>query len=58
MIFKVNYFCFKQELEDFCFKFCVNHLTSVSQTDAFTQLDDITIKGFIQKAGKYGAFKY
>ncbi|KXJ15070.1 RCC1 and BTB domain-containing protein 1 [Exaiptasia diaphana] len=46
------------ELEDFCFKFCVNHLTLVSQTDAFTQLDDITIKGFIQKAGKYGAFRY
>ncbi|CAH3163860.1 unnamed protein product [Porites lobata] len=46
------------DLEEFCFKFCVNHLTAVTQTEAFNQLDDTTVKEFIQKAAKWGAFKY
>lgn len=45
-------------LEEFCFKFCVNHLTAVTQTEAFNQLDESMIKEFIQKAAKRGAFKY
>jgi len=46
------------DLEEFCFKFCVNHLTAVTQTEAFNQLDEGTVKEFIQKAAKWGAFKY
>jgi len=47
-----------QDLEDICFKFCVNHLTAVTQTEAFNHLDEETVKAFIQKAAKWGAFKY
>ncbi|XP_031564705.1 RCC1 and BTB domain-containing protein 1-like [Actinia tenebrosa] len=47
-----------KKLEEFCFQFCVNHLTAVSQTDAFAHLDEATLKGFVQKAGQRGAFKY
>lgn len=46
------------DLEEFCFKFCINHLTAVTQTKAFNHLDEGTVKEFIKKAGKYGAFKY
>ncbi|EDO27021.1 predicted protein, partial [Nematostella vectensis] len=47
-----------KKLEDFCFQFCVNHLTAVTQTDAFAHLDDVTVKNFIKRAGNCGAFKY
>jgi len=49
---------FLKDLEDICFKFCVNHLTAVTQTEAFNHLDEETVKAFIQKAAKWGAFKY
>ena len=49
---------FSKVLEEFCFKFCVNHLTAVTQTEAFNHLDEGTVKEFIQKAAKWGAFKY
>ncbi|XP_077584598.1 RCC1 and BTB domain-containing protein 1-like isoform X1 [Stigmatopora nigra] len=45
------------DLEDFCFKFCVNHLTRVTQTDAFQQIDGDLLKDFICRAGRCGAFK-
>jgi len=44
-------------LEQFCFRFSLNHLTDVTQTDAFRQLDGDTVKEFIIKAGANGAFK-
>ncbi|XP_038050158.1 RCC1 and BTB domain-containing protein 1-like [Patiria miniata] len=47
-----------QELEDFCFKFAVNHMTAVVQTEAFQNLDDYYLKEFLTKAAKWGAFKY
>lgn len=47
-----------QELEDFCFRFALNHLTAVTQTEAFSQLDESILKGFIMKAAQAGAFKY
>ncbi|GAB6029092.1 RCC1 and BTB domain-containing protein 2 [Chamberlinius hualienensis] len=47
-----------KDLEEFCFRFAVNHLTAVVQTEAFSQLDESTIKGFILKAAVEGAFKY
>lgn len=47
-----------QDLEEFCFKFCVNHMTAVTQTEAFQKLDENTLKDFILKASRWGAFKY
>ncbi|GAB1298958.1 RCC1 and BTB domain-containing protein 1 [Apodemus speciosus] len=45
------------DLEEFCFKFCINHLTEVTQTTAFWQMDGPLLKEFIAKASKCGAFK-
>ncbi|GFT24725.1 RCC1 and BTB domain-containing protein 1 [Trichonephila clavipes] len=50
-------YCAK-ELEDFCFGFALNHLTAVAQTEAFNKLDEPTLKNFIYKAARHGAFKY
>lgn len=47
-----------QELEDFCFRFALNHMTAVTQTKAFADLDEVVLKEFIRKAGQAGAFKY
>lgn len=47
-----------QELEDFCFRFAMNHMTAVTQTEAFSNLDETVVKGFILKAAQSGAFKY
>ncbi|XP_018620658.1 RCC1 and BTB domain-containing protein 2 isoform X2 [Scleropages formosus] len=46
-----------RDLEEFCFKFCVNHLTAVTQTQAFTDMDHELLKNFISKASRFGAFK-
>lgn len=46
-----------QDLEEFCFKFCINHLTEVTQSAAFWQMDGPLLKEFIAKASKCGAFK-
>jgi len=46
-----------RELEDFCFKFSLNHMTAVTQTEAFAKLDEGTVKDFIMKAAQNGAFK-
>jgi len=46
-----------QELEEFCFKFSLNHMTNVTQTEAFAKLDEGTVKDFITKAAQSGAFK-
>lgn len=47
-----------QDLEEFCFRFALNHLTAVVQTDAFHKLEESVVKTFITKAALYGAFKY
>ncbi|OQR73389.1 RCC1 and BTB domain-containing protein 1-like [Tropilaelaps mercedesae] len=47
-----------KELEDFCFRFAMNHTTAVVQTEAFSKLDDVTLKDFIVRAAKYGAFRH
>ena len=36
-------------MEDFCFKFSLNHMTAVTQTEAFAKLDEGTVKDFIMK---------
>ena len=46
-----------KDLEEFCFKFCLNHMTAVTQTEAFQKLDDELCKMFIAKAAQNGAFK-
>ncbi|XP_047457554.1 RCC1 and BTB domain-containing protein 1-like [Mugil cephalus] len=46
-----------EELEEFCFRFCVNHLTEVTQTAAFWQVDGGLLKDFIGRASQCGAFK-
>ncbi|KAM8974940.1 RCC1 and BTB domain-containing protein 2 [Pelodytes ibericus] len=46
-----------QDLEEFCFRFCINHMTVVTQTDAFAEMDSDLLKNFINKASRAGAFK-
>ncbi|XP_031661402.1 RCC1 and BTB domain-containing protein 1 isoform X1 [Oncorhynchus kisutch] len=46
-----------EDLEEFCFKFCVNHLTEVTQTAAFWQIEGNLLKEFISRASRCGAFK-
>ena len=45
------------DLEKFCFKFSLNHMTAVTQTDAFLNLEENILKDFITKAANQGAFK-
>uniref|UniRef100_A0A7N6A510 BTB domain-containing protein n=1 Tax=Anabas testudineus TaxID=64144 RepID=A0A7N6A510_ANATE len=46
-----------EDLEEFCFRFCVNHLTQVTQTGAYWQMDGAVLKEFIIRASRCGAFK-
>lgn len=46
-----------KELEDFCFKFFLNHMSAVVQSEGFNLLDEKTVKTFIAKAAKSGVFK-
>ncbi|XP_025067554.1 RCC1 and BTB domain-containing protein 2 isoform X2 [Alligator sinensis] len=46
-----------QDLEEFCFRFCINHLTVVTQTQGFAEMDHDLLKNFISKASRVGAFK-
>ncbi|CAG2177086.1 unnamed protein product [Oppiella nova] len=45
------------ELEDLCFIYALAHLTQVTQTKAFKDMDPRIFKAFIIKASKKGAFK-
>lgn len=47
-----------KELEMFCFRFAMNHLTAVTQTESFMALDGDTVKRFVLKASQNGAFKH
>ncbi|CAB1329012.1 unnamed protein product, partial [Coregonus sp. 'balchen'] len=44
----------RSDLEEFCFKFCVNHLTDVTQTAAFWQIQGNLLKEFICRASRCG----
>ncbi|XP_023712816.2 RCC1 and BTB domain-containing protein 1 [Cryptotermes secundus] len=46
-----------KELEEYCFKFSLNHMTAIIQTEGFTSLEEPIVKDFIRKAAKFGAFK-
>ncbi|XP_041127512.1 RCC1 and BTB domain-containing protein 1-like, partial [Polyodon spathula] len=39
-----------EDLEEFCFKFCVNHVTEVTQTAGFWQIDGSLLKEFISQS--------
>ncbi|XP_061158754.1 RCC1 and BTB domain-containing protein 1-like [Syngnathus typhle] len=47
-----------EDLEEFCFRFCISHLTQVTQTPTFSQVDGNVLKGFIIRASYAGAFRY
>ncbi|KAM9783955.1 RCC1 and BTB domain-containing protein 1-like isoform 2-T2 [Syngnathus typhle] len=47
-----------EDLEEFCFRFCIRHLTQVIQTATLSQVDGNVFKGFIIRASYAGAFKY
>uniref|UniRef100_A0A1B6FAI1 BTB domain-containing protein n=1 Tax=Cuerna arida TaxID=1464854 RepID=A0A1B6FAI1_9HEMI len=44
-------------LEEFCFKFSLNHMTAVILSSGYSELDDVIAKNFIREAAKSGAFK-
>ncbi|XP_026279379.1 RCC1 and BTB domain-containing protein 1 isoform X1 [Frankliniella occidentalis] len=46
-----------EDLRKFCFNFILNHMTAVSQTVAFSSLDENTFRELIVKAGEAGVFK-
>lgn len=47
-----------RELQDFSFRFILNHMTAVTQTEAFMNLDEGVTKNLIKIAGQMGAFKF
>ncbi|ESO96017.1 hypothetical protein LOTGIDRAFT_214601 [Lottia gigantea] len=47
-----------KSLEEFCFRFAMNHLTEVTQSEAFNNLDEYVLKELIRRAAQAGAFKY
>ncbi|XP_018368579.1 PREDICTED: RCC1 and BTB domain-containing protein 1-like [Trachymyrmex cornetzi] len=47
----------EEELEEFCIRFAINHMTAVTQTESFANLNGNTLKTFIIKIGKAGVFK-
>lgn len=46
-----------ESLEEFCFRFAMNHMSDVVATEAFAQLDHDVIVHFITRAALRGAFK-
>ncbi|XP_075236817.1 RCC1 and BTB domain-containing protein 1-like isoform X2 [Lycorma delicatula] len=46
-----------RELEDFCLKYSLNHMTAIVQSEAFLTFDLETMRDFIQKAAQAGAFR-
>ncbi|XP_018360145.1 PREDICTED: RCC1 and BTB domain-containing protein 1-like [Trachymyrmex cornetzi] len=47
----------EEELEEFCIRFAINHMTAVTQTESFANLDENTLRTFIIKTGRAGVFK-
>ncbi|XP_075996550.1 RCC1 and BTB domain-containing protein 1-like [Genypterus blacodes] len=46
-----------EDLEEFCFRYCVNHLTLVTQSEAFWLMDGEMLKEFISRASRCSVFK-
>uniref|UniRef100_A0A914WLK2 BTB domain-containing protein n=1 Tax=Plectus sambesii TaxID=2011161 RepID=A0A914WLK2_9BILA len=47
-----------KDLEEYCFQFCLNHMTAVTQSESFGRLDECSVKHFVAEAAKHGAFKH
>lgn len=47
-----------QDLEEYCLRFAVHHLTAVVQTETFSKLEEATMKHFISRVARMGAFRY
>lgn len=45
-------------LQEFCFRFILNHMTAVTQTESFMHLDEVVTKNLIRLAAQFGAFKF
>ncbi|CAJ0922686.1 unnamed protein product, partial [Mesorhabditis belari] len=45
------------ELEDHCYKFCMDHMTAITHSDAFRRLDAHSMRHLICRAAKNGLFK-
>ena len=46
-----------QKLEERCYRFAMNHLTQVVQSETFNQIDGSIAKVIIQKVAQLGAFR-
>lgn len=46
------------DLQKFSFRFILNHMTAVTQTEAFMHLDEAVTKQMIKLAAQFGAFKF
>ncbi|XP_065335272.1 RCC1 and BTB domain-containing protein 1-like isoform X2 [Cloeon dipterum] len=46
-----------KELEEYVFKFCVDHMTDVISSDAFKTFKPDTVSEFLRRAAQHGAFK-
>lgn len=47
---------YTQDLEEFCFRFCIDHLT-ITQISGFAEMEHDFLKNFSSKASRVGAFK-
>ncbi|OAD53000.1 RCC1 and BTB domain-containing protein 1 [Eufriesea mexicana] len=45
------------ELEEYCFKYALNHMSAVVLTESFTKLNEHMMKSFIIKVAQAGAFR-
>ena len=48
---------FSQSLQDFCHKFAFQHMTQVTLSEGFLELDGTLAKQFVQRAAEMGTFK-
>ncbi|OQV12481.1 RCC1 and BTB domain-containing protein 1 [Hypsibius exemplaris] len=46
-----------KDLEEYCYRYMLNHMTDITQSEGFMKLDESTIKAFIFKASQTGIFK-
>ena len=46
-----------QKLEDHCYRFAMNHMTKVVNSEAFSQIDSSIARLIVQKVAQMGAFK-
>ncbi len=57
MLYKTALTFSSRDLESFCFRFMLNHLTEVVQTEAFRELDGGVVTDLMVKVAVKGGFK-